>query len=346
MDLSLFDFELPEERIAQEPAKERDLSRLLVVPRTGPLDGIERALGHRTFRELPSLLRRGDLLVLNETAVWNARFLGRRERTGGRVEVLLLEESAKGVFLALVRSKSVPAAGERIELEDGSSLTFQEALGGGRARVALPPGTGALELAERAGRVPLPPYVRREGAPTSEDRARYQTVYARSPGAVAAPTAGLHFTPALLERVAEAGVATAKLVLHVGLGTFEPLRARRIEEHSMHAERYEIPDETLAALESARREGRRVIACGTTTVRALESLARSGKPRGLTDIFIHPPHPVASADALITNFHLPRSTLLLLVSAFAGRERILAAYREAIARGYRFYSYGDAMLIE
>jgi S-adenosylmethionine:tRNA ribosyltransferase-isomerase len=339
MNLADFDFDLPDELIAQSPATRRDGSRLLFLPRSeGPIE-------HRAFADLEHLLRPGDLLVLNETAVFPARLLGRRARTGGRAEVLLLSPLAEpGTWEALVRSKSVPAAGETIELGGADSVTFLEPLGEGRARVRFAEGVSAFEVAERRGHVPLPPYIRgAQDAP--EDRERYQTVYAREPGAVAAPTAGLHFTKELLGRLAARGVETARLVLHVGLGTFQPVRAERIEEHRMHSERYAIPEETVRAALRARSEGRRIVACGTTSVRALESFAATGAPSGATAIFIHPPYEFRLVSGLITNFHLPRSTLLMLVSAFAGRERVLAAYAEAIARRYRFYSYGDAMLI-
>jgi len=334
--LDLFDYDLPPELIAQLPLSDRSSSRLLVLPRR------EGAIEHRTFSELPELLRPGDLLVLNETAVFPARLLGKRARTGGKVEVLLLSERSPGLWEALVRSKSAPAPGERIELGGTDVVIFDSPLGEGRALVRFE--GSAFEVAERRGHVPLPPYIR--GAEdTPDDRARYQTVYAREPGAVAAPTAGLHFTPDLLARVAARGVEVARLVLHVGLGTFQPVRAETLEEHRMHAERYAIPAATLEALERARAGKRRVVACGTTTVRALESFGATGRSSGETSLFITPGHEFRFVDALITNFHLPKSTLLVLVSAFAGRERVLAAYAEAVARRYRFYSYGDAMFI-
>jgi S-adenosylmethionine:tRNA ribosyltransferase-isomerase len=337
VNLSDFDFDLPEKLIAQTPAEPRDSSRLFVLDKKKP-EGFE----HRIFRELPELLTAGDVLVLNETAVFPARLFGKREKTGGKVEVLLLEPLAEpGVWEALVRSKSTPVAGERLVFGD-DALTFEASLGEGRARVRA--ATDAFEIAARHGHVPLPPYIRgAEDAP--EDRERYQTVYARERGAVAAPTAGLHFTPTLLEALRQKGIQIVKLTLHVGLGTFLPVRAERIEDHKMHDERYSIPAETLAALEAARLAGRRIIACGTTSVRAIESFGLTGRPSGTTGIFIYPGFVPKYVTGMITNFHLPKSTLLMLVAAFAGRERILAAYAEAIARGYRFYSYGDAMLI-
>jgi S-adenosylmethionine:tRNA ribosyltransferase-isomerase len=344
LSLSDFDFELPDDRIAQEPAKERDASRLLVLPRHAAAVDVPRVLLDRRFSEIPSLLRAGDLLVLNETAVINARLLGKRRKTGGKVEVFLLSEGESGRWDVLLRSRTPLSKGEIVDLDPGPcEVTFQESLGPGRGVVTFPAGTTALEVARRMGHVPLPPYVRRTSG--SADLARYQTVYAREPGAVAAPTAGLHWTPGLLGEVAARGVQIARLVLHVGLGTFQPVREETLALHRMHEERFSIPPATLDALAAARREGRRIVACGTTTVRALESYAATGKSEGKTDIFIYPPYELRLVDAIITNFHLPKSTLLMLVSAFASRESVLAAYREAIARGYRFYSYGDAMLI-
>lgn len=346
VDVSLFDFDLPEDRIASEPAAERDLSRLMLVDRGGRAPP-----EHRVFRDLPSLLRPGDLLVLNETAVFNARLLGRRSATGGKVEVLLLEERGGGAFDALVRSKSAPRGGEALRVGEGDAafdLVFEASRGEGRARVRFPEGQDPWALVDRAGLPPLPPYIRRERRDprTESDRRRYQTVFARERGSVAAPTAGLHFTEALLDRVRERGVGVARLTLHVGLGTFAPVRSATVEDHVMHLERYSISQETVAAVAAAKREGRRVVACGTTSLRALESWALAGVASGSTDLFIHEGFGFRVVDALVTNFHLPRSTLLMLVSAFAGRENVLAAYGEAIARGYRFYSYGDAMLVE
>ena len=299
---------------------------------------------HLSFRDLPGLLAPGSVLVLNETRVIPARFLGRRA-SGGKVEVMLVRPLPDGSWEALVRSgKPVRPPDELLDLEQGrASARVLEKLGPGRYRLSFPDEADVLALAERAGRVPLPPYIAREERP--EDRERYQTVFARVPGAIAAPTAGLHFTPELLAAVEARGVTLARVLLHVGPGTFAPVRTDEVEEHRMEAERYEVPAPARAAIEAARREGRPVVACGTTAVRALESWAHTGRPQGETELFIRPGHAFRAVDALITNFHLPRSTLLLLVSALAGRETILAAYREAVARGYRFYSYGDAMLI-
>jgi S-adenosylmethionine:tRNA ribosyltransferase-isomerase len=344
VDLSLFDFELPPHLIADAPAKERDLSRLLVLDRGAG------SLAHHVFRDLPRFLRAGDVLVLNETAVFPARLLGKRAATGGKAEAFLLEEREPGLWEALVRTKGTLREGEALAFGEGGArfeVIFERRLDEGRALVRFPAGADARVLVERVGKTPLPPYIAREESDSreSEDRTRYQTVYAREPGAVAAPTAGLHFTEPLLRELETGGVQLARLVLHVGLGTFAPVRAARVEEHRMHRERYTIPSRTIEAVEAARREGRRVVACGTTSVRALETWRRSGRSSGDTDIFIYPGYEFSAVDALITNFHLPRSTLLMLVSAFAGRERILAAYSEAIRSSYRFYSYGDAMLI-
>lgn len=340
MDLSLFDYPLPPDRIAQEPAAERDGSRLLVLDRS---TGARR---HLAFREIGSVLRAPDLLVLNDTRVRPARLLGRRA-TGGRVEALLVRARPDGVHEALVRGAGRLRDGEELGFGDGSLRA--RVAGRDDGRVLLRFGPDLEAGLERFGRAPLPPYIRRAGTEDpAADRARYQTVYARSPGAVAAPTAGLHFTRALLDALASAGIASAPVTLHVGPGTFTPVQTERIEDHRMEAEEAWVPEETVAAVERARRGGGRVVAVGTTSLRALESAARGGALapfRGLTDLFVHPGFAFRAVDALLTNFHLPRSTLLLLVAAFAGRERILDAYAEAVAMGYRFYSYGDAMLL-
>jgi S-adenosylmethionine:tRNA ribosyltransferase-isomerase len=345
MHLDEFDYSLPPERIAQEPLLERGASRLLVLDRGGG------TIAHRRFLDLEDYLRAGDLLVLNETAVIPARLLGRRV-TGGRVEALLLRAESDGAWSALVKAGGSLRVGEVIRCggadpEPELLLRIVAREGGGRFRVRFPEGADPYRLLEERGRVPLPPYIQRAPGDSrgERDRERYQTVYARVPGAVAAPTAGLHFTPAHLAALAARGIRRAHLVLHVGEGTFLPIRGDVVEEHHMHAERYELPEETIAALEETRRLGARIVACGTTTVRALEAFGRTGAPRGETEIFIHPPFACRWTDALITNFHLPRSTLLVLISALAGREAVLSAYGEALARGYRFASYGDAMLI-
>lgn len=340
MDIRLFDYDLPPERIAQQPLPERDASRLLVL---------DRRIGeirHRVFRDLPDLLKAGDLLVTNRSRVFPARLLGRREG-GGAAEILLVRALGNGRWDALVRPGRRLRPGSRVRVDEDLSVCVEEGMGP-RRRVRLETADGDTRAAvERRGHVPLPPYIRRPDRP--EDRERYQTVYARETGSVAAPTAGLHFTPALLERLAARAIARAELVLHVGPGTFRPVEVEQVEGHRVDAEAFEVPRETAEAVGAARAGGRRVVAVGTTTTRALESAAepdggiRSGN--GETDLVIVPGYRCRVVDALLTNFHLPRSSLLLLVCAFAGRERVLAAYAEAIREGYRFYSYGDAMLI-
>lgn len=335
MQRSDFDFELPPELIAQEPLADRSGSRLLVLEREQNVPP-----RHCNFRDIVDLIPSGSLLVINESRVIPARFFGTRE-SGGKVEVLLTEPDARGGWQALIRcGGTLRPPDERLSLEEGqATLRVLERVQGGHYRVEFEE-EAALEAAERCGRMPLPPYVKRPA--DSADRVRYQTVFARVPGAIAAPTAGLHFTPELLAELESRGVTLAKVVLHVGLGTFLPVRVDDLNEHQMHSERYEIPERTREIL--AAHQGP-VIACGTTSVRALEAYAASGEPSGRTELFITPGYTFATVDGLITNFHLPESTLLMLVAALIGRDRLFAAYREAIAEGYRFYSYGDAMLI-
>ncbi|HEV2846924.1 MAG TPA: tRNA preQ1(34) S-adenosylmethionine ribosyltransferase-isomerase QueA [Thermoanaerobaculia bacterium] len=327
-----FDYHLPPERIAQE-AVPRGESRLLVLDRTGP----DR---HARVRDLPRLLRPGDLLVLNDTRVIPARLYGQRAN-GGRMEVLLIERRGEREWDALVKPGRRAQPGTAIGFDAGLSAEVIDKREDGRhlLRFSEP----VEPHLDRLGHIPLPPYIHRPDTP--EDRERYQTVYARHPGSVAAPTAGLHFNEELLREIESAGIEIARVTLHVGIGTFKPVSAERIEEHRMESEHYEIGEETAAAL----RRARRVVAVGTTVVRTLESAARDGEVQpgsGSTALFITPGFQFQVVDALLTNFHLPRSTLLMLVSAFAGREKVLAAYEEAIREGYRFYSYGDAMLVE
>ncbi|HKW94900.1 MAG TPA: tRNA preQ1(34) S-adenosylmethionine ribosyltransferase-isomerase QueA [Methylomirabilota bacterium] len=344
MDVAEFDYSLPRELIAQEPAEPRDASRLLVLDRaTGRLED------HR-FAELPELLQAGDCVVANRSRVILARLLGVATDGGRPVELLLLRPAGAQTWEALVRPGRRCRVGARLDLAEG--VARARVVGEGRegARVVeIEAPWPVPELLERHGLPPLPPYIARHDAPKPEDRERYQTVYARDDGSVAAPTAGLHFTPELLARLASAGVCVHYLTLHVGPGTFRPLRAERVEEHRMEAEPIDVPASTARAVNDARREGRRVIAVGTTTTRALEWAAGAdGRLRdgpGESDLFIRPGHRFRLVDALITNFHLPRSTLLVLVSAFAGRALVLDAYRHAVEARYRFYSYGDAMLI-
>ncbi len=340
MDLSVddFDYALPPELIAQHPSPERRDSRLLVV-RGGTLED-------RRFAELPGLLHPGDLLVLNDTRVIKARLFGRKE-TGGHIEVLIERLLSSDEALAQVHAGRAAKPGSTLHLTGGL-----DALVLGRVgefyHLRFPPGVPILEQLERHGSVPLPPYVTH--APDALDERRYQTVYARAPGAVAAPTAGLHFDEPLLASLRQRGIDLGYVTLHVGAGTFQPMRARKLSEHHMHSEWYEIPRATIDAIDSARARGGRVVAVGTTTVRCLEaSAAAHGTPAAgaaETDLFITPGFEFRVVDRLITNFHLPRSSLLVLVSAFAGIDVIRRAYRHAIEQRYRFYSYGDAMLVD
>jgi S-adenosylmethionine:tRNA ribosyltransferase-isomerase len=346
-ELAGYDFALPPDRIAQEPVEPRDAARLLV------LDRITGGCRDATVAELPGLLEPGDCVVVNDTRVVPARLLGRLAGTGRPAEVLLLppaDPAAAGPERdALLRPARRCPPGAVVLLDGGAARVVvvgrEEA---GRARVRLEGGPVAA-LLEAHGRVPLPPYIRRHRDPGPRDRTRYQTVYAARDGAVAAPTAGLHLTAGLLDRLRARGVAVAAVTLHVGPGTFRPVRAARLAAHRVEAEWCEVPPEVAARVAAARTAGRRVVAVGTTTVRALESAARPdgavAARRGPTDLTIVPGHRFRAVDALLTNFHLPRSSLLLLVAAFAGREALLAAYARAVAGGYRFYSYGDAMLV-
>ncbi len=332
-----YDFELPREFIAQRPVEPRDHARLFVVHRASG------RFEHRRFYEIPEYFQRGDVLVLNETRVLPARVYGVRS-TGGRVEILFLGvPDENGIVQALVRTRGHLKTGELLQVGP-VRLELLERTPEGPRQLRWPRGVDFLAFLERYGLPPLPPYIKRPAAP--EDRERYQTVFARRPGSVAAPTAGLHFTPRVLQALEAKGVEIRYLVLHVGLGTFRPLRTDDIRQHRMEAEYYEIPDEVARALLQAKQEGRRVVGCGTTVTRALETWRLGeGPQRGWTRLFIYPPFEFRVIDALITNFHVPRSTPLLLVAAFMGRERLLEAYEEAKRRGYRFFSYGDAMLI-
>ena len=336
MQVSAFSFELPDSLIARYPLAERRASRLLV------LDGQTGEMAHRRFADLLEQVRPGDLMVFNNTRVIPARLFGRKE-TGGRLEVLVERVLDSHRVLAHVRSSKSPKPGSRIQIEGGGEA---EMLARHDALFELAFTEEVLPLLERVGHMPLPPYIDRpdEGA----DRERYQTVYARHTGAVAAPTAGLHFDAALLQALREKGVEMAFVTLHVGAGTFQPVRVERIEDHPMHSEWLEVGQDVVDAVAACRQRGGRVIAVGTTSVRSLESAARDGTLKafsGDTDIFIYPGRPFHVVDALVTNFHLPESTLLMLVSAFAGYSETMAAYAEAVAEGYRFFSYGDAMFI-
>lgn len=356
MNLSEYDYFLPEDLIAQYPTEPRDTSRLMVVHRrTGKIE-------HRTFRDIVNYLSPADTLVLNRTRVMPARLRGVRPETGGKVEVVLvrpISEIAPARWEALLKPSARLAKGTRLELEGGVlTATVEDDPGKEIRRVRFEGDTDVVRIIEQVGRTPLPPYIRR--APDAEDRDRYQTVYAEEYGAVAAPTAGLHFTAPLLDRIRSRGTAVVPVLLHVGPGTFQPIRSYDVEDHEMDAEYYRVEARQAETIQNRRSEGR-VVAVGTTAVRVLETIAAGGgagegagsagaelEPRryeGLTRCFIYPPFEFRLVDALLTNFHLPKSTLLLLVSAFAGRELILSAYEEAVREKYRFYSYGDAMLI-
>ena len=349
--LADYDYHLPPGLIAQEPLEERSSSRLLVLDRaTG-------ARAHRAFADLPDLLHPGDLVVLNRSRVLPARLLGRRPG-GGKAEILLVRRRGDDLWDALLRPGRRLRPGVEVEIAPDLPGADRRACPGrgarpGRTRprcvrfVSCPQAEGSDAALSRFGHMPLPPYIRRPDAPA--DRERYQTVYARETGSVAAPTAGLHFTPGLLGSLRARGIDVAELVLHVGPGTFRPVEVDDVRQHRVDPELYTIPADTASAINRARAEGRRVVAVGTTTTRALESAASPGGPVSPgddeTDLVIRPGHRFQVVDALVTNFHLPRSSLLLLVSALAGRRAVLDAYAEAVERAYRFYSYGDAMLI-
>ncbi len=348
MHISDFTYDLPEELIAQAPATPRDASRLLVVPPAG-------ALLHARFTDLPGHLRPGDLLVFNDTRVIPARLLGRKA-SGGAVELLLCEPlpgdgpgpgAAPGRRWRAMGQASKPIRAGAVLAFDGLEARVDAARGEGFYDVTLDrEGPELLAALARAGRIPLPPYIRREA--TDADAERYQTIWARAPGSAAAPTAGLHFTEGLLAALDRRGVQRTALTLHVGPGTFLPVRGGDLDTHRMHGERWIVPDAAAAAWAACRARGGRVVAVGTTTVRTLESAFQAGAVRagaGRTELFIRPGHHFQGVDAIVTNFHLPRSTLLVLACAFGGMERVLAAYRDAVAQRYRFFSYGDAMLL-
>ena len=335
-----FAFDLPQELIAQHPLDRRDDSRLLCLDRR---DG---SIRHRHFHDIPELLRPGDLLVMNDSRVLPSRLLGHREGTGGAMELLLLEQKETDLWETLARPGKKAKPGTRLVFGDGL-LTAQvvEVIEGGNRLVRFRyQGNSFFEVLDRIGQMPLPPYITEK----LEDKERYQTVYSREPGSAAAPTAGLHFTPELLDSLQKKGVQTGFVTLHVGLGTFRPVKAENITDHHMHLEHSTIPPETAALVNAAKREGRRVIAVGTTSCRTLESAwGNEGLPAGpgSTGIFIYPGYRFKVLDGLITNFHLPESTLIMLVSAFAGYENTMDAYREAVKERYRFFSFGDAMFI-
>ncbi|MGD9019824.1 MAG: tRNA preQ1(34) S-adenosylmethionine ribosyltransferase-isomerase QueA, partial [Desulfuromonadales bacterium] len=336
-------YELPPELIAQRPLETRSSSRLLLLSRA------RQTITHHQFVELPAMLREGDLLVRNETKVLPARLLGSKQ-SGGQVEVLLLRQhdTENNIWRCMTRSSRALKPGTLIDFPAEMTGEVVEAVDGGQRMVRFSSPASFLETLEQVGHVPLPPYIRRDDQPFDKDR--YQTVYASNPGAVAAPTAGLHFTEETFADLTARDIEVCGVTLHVGPGTFLPVRSENLQAHRMHAEAYDIPFQAAERINNARAEGRRIIALGTTVTRTLEhavdanGLLQAGQ--GETDLFIKPGHSFRMVDALVTNFHLPKSTLVVLVSAFAGREFILRAYRTAVAQSYRFFSYGDCMLIE
>ncbi len=343
MLLSDFDFLLPQELIAQQPLDQRTASRLLLLNRS------KRNVVHAQFSRLPQLLREGDLLVRNETRVLPARLLGRKE-SGGQLELLLVRQvdPLQNVWRCMTRSSKPVRVGSILEFPEEMRGEVLQAEDDGRRLVRFTCPGDFYTVLENVGHMPLPPYIRREDH--ARDKDRYQTVFARNPGAVAAPTAGLHFSAETFTALAERNIDVCGITLHVGPGTFLPVRSEQLDEHRMHAEVYEIPQTTAACINTARASGRRIVALGTTVTRTLEyAVDQDGQLQaghGETDLFIMPGFRFRMVDALITNFHLPKSTLLVLVSAFAGRDIVLDAYREAVDHGYRFFSYGDCMLIE
>lgn len=336
--LSDFDYDLPETLIAQEPCQERDRSRLMMLNRKS--GGVE----HRIFSDIETYLLPGDLLVLNDTKVFPCR-LPATKPGGGKTEIFLLSERERNLWDALVKGRV--GTGKSLSLASGVAAEVVQEHADGTRTIRFHGINDIRDFLNEFGKVPLPPYIKRD--PTERDRERYQTVYASNEGAVAAPTAGLHFTKELLEKLRNKGVESAAVTLHVGPGTFQPVRAGIITEHKMLPERYSISEKVAASINRAKSEGRRVIAVGTTSVRTIETAFRNDGSvipgKGTSELFIYPGFEFNVTDGIITNFHLPKSTLLMLVSAFAGRERILSAYRTAVAEQYRFYSYGDAMFI-
>ena len=348
MDVADFDFDLPDELVAQEPPPMRGASRLLVLRRAAGV------VAHTTFDRLGEHLRAGDLLITNNTRVFPARLIGTRVPSGGGVECLLLSPQGNGRWEALMHPGQKLREGARVLFERDGVRIDGEVIDRhffGRRTVKLwveQPGIPLDEAIERVGHIPLPPYIKREDRPS--DRERYQTVYARERGSVAAPTAGLHFTPELLADLGARGIERVEVTLHVGYGTFKPVRVERVEDHEVDPERFTVSAEAADAINRARAGDRRVIAVGTTTVRTLESLAFDERGEvqaasGETRLFVYPGHQFRVVNGIVTNFHLPKSSLLMLVAAFGGRDAVLSAYREAVERGYRFYSYGDAMLV-
>jgi S-adenosylmethionine:tRNA ribosyltransferase-isomerase len=333
--LSDYDYNLPKELIAKYPAEPRDSCKLMVLNRK------DKSIEHRIFRDIIDYLEEGDLLVLNDTRVIPARLKGKKE-TGANVEIFLLRPFSEDTWEVLIKNIKRLKEGQKVIIVDDFQAELLEKYEEGKAKVKLI-GDNVNELIKKYGRIPLPPYMEREDE--EKDKDYYQTVFAKKEGAVASPTAGLHFTEELLEKLENKGVKKAFCTLHVGLGTFRPIQTEDITKHKMHEEFYQIPDETLKKIEETKKKKKKVVAVGTTVVRTLETYALTGKSEGFSDLFIYPPYEFKIIDTLITNFHLPKSTLLLLVSAFADKDFILRAYNEAVEKKYRFFSYGDAMLI-
>ncbi|NPA12990.1 MAG: tRNA preQ1(34) S-adenosylmethionine ribosyltransferase-isomerase QueA [Aquificae bacterium] len=335
MKLSDFDYHLPEELIAKYPVEPRDSCRLMVVDRK------KGSITHRIFRDIVDYLEEGDTLILNDTKVIPARLKGKKE-TGAKIEVFLLKEVGDNIWETLIGNIKRLKEGQKVIFAPDFYGILLEKGEGGKAKVKLV-GENVKELINRYGHIPLPPYIKRED--TQSDRQMYQTVFARKEGAVASPTAGLHFTQELLKRIKDKGVNISFITLHVGIGTFKPITQEDFTKHRIHEEFYSIPEETIQLINKTKEKGKSVVAVGTTVVRTLETYGKTGKREGYSNLFIYPPFQFKVVDKLITNFHLPKSSLLLLVSAFAGKDLILSAYREAVEKKYRFFSYGDAMLI-
>jgi len=334
-----FDYKLPKELIAQDPVEPRDSSRLMVIYRdSGKIE-------HRIFREIEEYLRPGDCLVINNTKVIPARLMGYKAGTGGKVEIFLLAEVEKDLWEALVRPGRRLQPGAQVILGDGKVIAkIEKRLSGGERLVSFSYEGDFNKLLEELGKVPLPPYITKP----LDGLDRYQTIYAKEWGSVAAPTAGLHFTPELMQRLEKKGVITVAVTLRVGIDTFRPVREEFIEDHKMHSELYSVTEEAALVINEAKKRGDRVVAVGTTSVRVLETAGRTGEIKpgtGNTSLFIYPGFKFKAVDAIITNFHLPKSTLLMMVAAFCGKDLIMKAYKEAVRKNYRFYSFGDAMLI-
>ena len=343
MKTDLFNYDLPPELIAQHPPERRELARMMVLHRDSGL------IEHKTIADIADYLRAPDVLVLNNTKVIPARIFGHKSASGGKVELLLLEETPSKVWKVLMKTSRRPKVGDALDLCSGKArATMLEEGEQGEALLKIESDRPLLEILDEEGVPPLPPYIARKDQTTeqvAEDKERYQTVYASEPGAAAAPTAGLHFTPQIFQTLETQGVSKAELTLHVGLGTFRPVSAEIITDHDMHYERFAVSKEAAQTIRTAKEAGGRIVAVGSTSVRTLESLPNLGPAEGATNIFIYPPYDFKNVDVILTNFHLPKSTLLMMMSAFASRELMLRAYETAVQEKYRFFSYGDCMLI-